>query len=350
MKMTVADLAERLHGNVEGDASADVWALAGLAEARPGDLSFLANAKYERQVAATRATAVIVARDWQGAWSCGALIRVDNPDKAFAEVAPLFAPPPVVRRPGVHPTAVIGAGVRLGREVHIGPCAVIDDDVTIGDRTVIDAQCFVGRGVTIGADGWIHPQVAIREGCRIGDRVMLHCGVVIGGDGYGFNVSLGADGRIRIVKIPQVGIVEIGDDVEIGANTTVDRARFGRTRIGNSVKLDNLIQVGHNVQIGDYSGVMAQVGIAGSTQIGSGCLIWAQAGLSGHIKINDRAQVGPRGGVSKDVPPGEYVIGTPAGSKRDWVKSIAAPGQVDKLKARVAELEARLARLEAART
>jgi UDP-3-O-[3-hydroxymyristoyl] glucosamine N-acyltransferase len=270
---------------------------------------------------------------------------VANPDKAFAMLAPIFGPPPVVRLPGVHPTAVIGAGATLGREVHIGPYVVIDDNAVIGDRTVIEAQCFIGTGVTIGCDGHLYPQVAVREGCRIGDRVILHCGVVIGGDGYGYNVEVTPEGRVVIVKIPQIGIVELGHDVEIGANSTVDRARFGRTRLGNSVKIDNLVQVGHNVQIGDLTGVMAQVGIAGSTQIGSGCIIWAQAGLTGHIKVNDRAQVGPRAGVSKDVPPGEYVIGTPAGPKREYVQSLAAPRQVEKLKARVAELEARLAKL-----
>ncbi len=346
MTCTVASLAERLGGVTEGDATVSVQALASLAEARPGDISFLANLKYESLLALTQATAVIVDRAWQGSWSCRALIRVDNPDKAFAALAPLFGPPPVVRAPGVHPTAVIGAGVVLGRDVHVGPCAVIDDGARIGDRTVIDAQVFVGTGVSIGCDGHLYPQVAIREGCRIGDRVILHCGVVIGGDGYGYNITMSPDGRIVVAKIPQIGIVELGDDVEIGANATVDRARFGRTRIGNSVKIDNLAQIGHNVQVGDLTGIMAQVGIAGSTRIGSGCIIWAQAGLTGHIKVNDRAQVGPRAGVSKDVPPGEYVIGEPAVSKREFVKTLATPRQVEKLKTRVAELEARLALLE----
>lgn len=347
MTCTVASLAERLKGLVEGHAEASVHSLAGLAEALPGDISFLANARYERLLASTKATAVIVERAWQGPWSCGALIRVDNPDKAFAALTPIFGPPPIVRLPGIHPTAVIGASVVLGRDVHIGPYVVIDDGVSIGDHTVIEAQCFVGTGVSIGCDGHLYPQVAIREGCRIGDRVILHCGVVIGGDGYGYNVEMTPAGHVVIVKIPQIGIVELGHDVEIGANTTVDRARFGRTRLGNSVKIDNLVQVGHNVQIGDLSGVMAQVGIAGSTQIGSGCLVWAQAGLTGHIKVHDRAQVGPRAGVSKDVPPGDYVIGTPAMAKREYVQTLAAPRQIEKLKTRMAELEARLTKIEA---
>jgi UDP-3-O-[3-hydroxymyristoyl] glucosamine N-acyltransferase len=344
---TVASLAERLEGATEGDATAAVHALASLAEARSGDISFLSNPRYESLMARTRATAVLVGRAWQGAWSCGALIRVDNPDKAFGALGAVFGPPPVVRHPGIHATAVIGAGVALGRDVHVGPYVVIDDDAVIGDRTVIEAQCFIGSRVTIGCDGHVYPQVAIREGCRIGDRVILHCGVVIGSDGYGYTIEMQPDGSVGVAKIPQIGIVELGHDVEIGANTTLDRARFGRTRIGNSVKIDNLVQIGHNVQVGDLTGIMAQVGIAGSTQIGSGCIIWSQAGLSGHLRINERAQVGPQAGVSKDVPPGEFVMGAPAVPKREFVKMLAAPRQVEKLKARVTELEARLARIEA---
>lgn len=348
MTINAAAIAEKLNGTLEGDPAVEITALSGLAEARAGDVSFLANDKYERLMIQTKASAVVVARAWRGVSACRTLIRVDNPDKAFAELATLLTPAPKRRQPGIHHTAVIGAGVKLGQDVYVGPYAVIDDGASIGDRTIIEAQCFVGNNVSIGSDGLLYPQVAIREGCRIGDRVILHCGVVIGGDGYGYNIEVGADGMIKVVKIPQIGIVELGADVEIGANTTVDRARFGRTRLGNHVKLDNLIQIGHNVQIGDYSGVMAQTGIAGSTQIGSGCIIWSQAGITGHIKINDRAQVGPRAGVSKDVPAGEYVIGEPAVTKREWVKTLSAPRQVEKLKERVAALEARLAKLEGA--
>ena len=342
MTMTVKELAGRLGGQVTGDASLELVALASLTEARCGDLTFFKEAKYARQLAATQASAVLVPHAWQGECAAPALIRVDDPNAAFAKAGEWFAPPPVVRAPGVHPTAVIGQNVRLGQEVHVGPWTVIEDDAVIGDRAVIEAQVFIGQRVALGEGCHIYPQVTIREGCVLGRRVILHSGVRIGGDGYGYNPVIGADGTITVEKIPQVGVVELGDDVEVGCNTTIDRARFGRTRIGNSTKIDNLVQIGHNVQVGDYSGIIAQAGVAGSTRIGSGCLIWAQAGLSGHLTIGDRAQVGPKSGLSKDVPEGEYYLGLPAIPKRDFAAQLLVPRQVEKLKQQVAELKARL--------
>jgi UDP-3-O-[3-hydroxymyristoyl] glucosamine N-acyltransferase len=348
MTMRVKEVAERLGGLVEGDGELELVSLSSLEEARAGDIGFFKDSKYEKLLAVTRASAVLVPRAWLGACSAAALIRVDDPNAAFAKVGEWFAPPPVVRAPGVHPTAVIGPGVRLGLDVHVGPWTVIDDGAVIGDRCVIEAQVFIGQHVELGESCHIYPQVTIREGCRLGRRAIIHSGVRIGGDGYGFNPVLGADGSIRIEKIPQIGIVELGDDVEIGCNTTIDRARFGRTRIGNSVKIDNLVQIGHNVQVGDYSGIIAQAGVAGSTRIGSGCLIWAQAGLSGHLTIGDRGQVGPKSGLSKNVPEGEYYIGLPACSRREFGAQLLVPRQVDKLKAKVADLEARVREQSAA--
>ncbi len=348
MKMRAKEIAEKLAGAVEGDGEAELVALSSLEEARPGDISFFKDPKYAKQAASTRASAVLVPRGWQGECAAAALIRVDDPNAAFAKVGEWFAPPPVVRAPGIHPTAVIGAGVSLGQDVHVGPWTVIEDGASVGDRCVIEAQVFIGQHAALGEGCHIYPQVTIREGCRLGRRVILHSGVRIGGDGYGYNPVIGADGSIKIEKIPQIGIVELGDDVEIGCNTTVDRARFGRTRIGNSVKIDNLVQIGHNVQVGDYSGIIAQAGVAGSTRIGSGCLIWAQAGISGHLTIGDRAQVGPASGLSKSVPEGEYYLGLPACPKREFGAQLLVPRQVEKLKAKVAELEARLKELAAA--
>ncbi len=348
MTLRAKEIAERLSGEVAGDGDVEVVALSSLEEARAGDLSFFHDKKYEKQVAACKASAVLVPRTWQGACAAPAVIRVDDPNAAFAKAGAWFAPPPVARVPGVHPTAVIGSDVRLGAAVHVGPWTVIEDGAVIGDRCVIEAQVFIGQRVTLGEDSHIYPQVTVREGCVLGRRVILHSGVRIGGDGYGYNPVIGGDGSIRIEKIPQVGIVEIGDDVEIGCNTTVDRARFGRTRIGNSVKIDNLVQIGHNVQIGDYSGIIAQAGVAGSTRIGSGCLIWAQAGISGHLTLGDRSQVGPKSGLSKSVPEGEYYLGLPACSRREFGAQLLVPRQVEKLKAKVAELESRLKALSAA--
>ena len=342
MPMTVQELSERLGGQLSGDASLEILALASLAEARAGDVSFFKDSKYARQLAATRASAVLVPRGWQGECSASALIRVADPDAAFTRAAEWFAPPPVVRAPGIHPTAVIAQGARLGKDVHVGPWTVIEEGAVIGDRSVIEAQVFIGQRAELGEACHLYPQVTVREGCLLGSRVILHSGVRIGGDGYGYTPVFRPDGSVSVEKIPQLGIVELGDDVEVGCNTTIDRARFGRTRIGNSTKIDNLVQIGHNVQIGEYSGVIAQAGVAGSTRIGSGCLIWAQAGLSGHLTIGDRAQVGPKSGLSKDVPAGEYYLGLPAIPKRDFAAQLLVPRQVEKLKARVAELEARL--------
>ena len=342
MPMTVRELAERLDGQLAGDRAIEILALASLAEARSGDVSFFKDTKYARQLRATRASAVLVPLEWQGECPAPALIRVADPNAAFAKAAEWFAPPPVVHAPGIHPTAVIGQNVRLGQDVHVGPWTVIEDGTVIGDRSVIEAQVFIGQRVELGEACHIYPQVTIREGCLLGRRVIQHSGVRIGGDGYGYNPVFRPDGTISVEKIPQLGIVELGDDVEVGCNTTIDRARFGRTRIGNSTKIDNLVQIGHNVQVGDYSGIIAQAGVAGSTRIGSGCLIWAQAGLSGHLMIGDRAQVGPKSGVSKDVPAGEYFIGQPAMPKREFAATLLVPRQVEKLKLQVAELKARL--------
>lgn len=345
MNWTVAKLAARVGGAVEGAGEAEIRALSSLAEARAGDVSFLANPRYEHLMAHTTATAVVVSRAWNGKRNCPALIRVDNPDKAFAELAALFAPIPVERKPGIHVTAMIASTARLGREVHIGAYTVIEDGASIGDRCVIEAQCFIGRDVMLGADCHLYPQVCIREESRVGDRFIAHCGVVVGSDGFGYNVEM-REGRPVVVKIPQIGIVEIGQDVEIGANTAVDRARFGRTRIGNHVKIDNLVQIAHNVQIGDSTGICGQVGIAGSAQIGSGVMVWSQAGIAGHLKVGDRAQIGGQSGISKDVAPGEFMFGTPAVTKKEFVIAMATPRAVAKLKERMAALEARLAALE----
>lgn len=342
MTMRVKEVAERLAGLLEGNSEIELTALSSLEEARSGDITFFKDSKYEKRLAVTQASAVLVPRTWQGVCAAPALIRVDDPNAAFAKVGEWFAPPPVVRAPGIHPTAVIGAAVRLGQDVHVGPWTVIEDGAVIGDRSVIEAQVFIGQRVELGEDCHIYPQVTIREGCKLGRRVILHSGVRIGGDGYGYNPTVRADGSIAIEKIQQVGIVELGDDVEIGCNTTIDRARFGRTRIGNCTKIDNLVQIGHNVQVGDMSGIIAQAGVAGSTRIGSGCLIWAQAGISGHLTIGNRAQVGPKSGLSKDVPEGEYYIGLPACPKREFGAQLLLPRQVDKLKKQVAELQARL--------
>ena len=342
MLMRAQEIAEKLSGQLDGDGAVEIVAMSNLDEARAGDISFFTDTKYAKQLAVTQASAVLVPRDWNGECPATVIIRVDSPNAAFAQVGAWFAPAPVVRAPGIHPTAIVSASAKLGQGVHVGAWTIIEDDTVIGDNCIIEAQVFIGSQVTLGNDCHIYPQVTLREGSIIGHRAIIHSGVRIGGDGYGFNPVLGTDGSVRIEKIPQIGIVEIGDDVEIGCNTTIDRARFGRTRIGNSVKIDNLVQLGHNVQVGDYSGIIAQAGVAGSTRIGMGCIIWAQAGLSGHLTIGDRAQVGPASGLSKSVPAGDYYIGLPACPKREFATQLLAPRQIEKLKEKLGKLEEKL--------
>ena len=341
---TVADVAALVGGTVEGDADASVRGVAALRDALPGDLSFLANPRYAHQVATSRATAILVQRDWQGE-HLAALVRVDNPDKAFAALVPHFILPPPAFEPGIHPTAIVGEGTVLGEGVHVGPYAVIGRDCRIGDHCIVEAHVVLGDKVTLGDGTRLRPHVSVREGVRIGRGVSVHNGTVIGSDGFGYTITLDAAGKPLIEKVPQLGVVEIGDDVEIGANVTIDRARFGATRIGDHVKIDNLVQIAHNVQIGASSGVVAQVGISGSTHVGSGVMLWGQAGIAGHLDIGDGASVLAQAGVSKDVPPGVSVVGSPAMERREAAKTLLAGRAIERLQKRVAELEARLAAL-----
>ena len=338
--MKASELAKTLGGVLEGK-DVDLVACGGLEEARPGDLSFCKDPKHVKLVESTKASAVLLPKDWDHGAPCS-IIRVKDPNDACMKAAEIFAPPAPVRAPGVHPTAVVDPSVKLGSDVHIGAFTVIERGAEIGDACVIEAQVFIGEGCTVGAKTHIYPQVTLREGTVVGKGCILHCGVRLGGDGYGYTTSVGLTG-IKIEKIPQLGIVELGDGVEIGSNTTIDRARIGRTYIGPMTKIDNLVQVGHNVKIAGSSGLIAQSGVAGSAQIGKGCLIWAQAGISGHIKIADGVQVGPQAGVPQSLDGSvKYVIGAPAESMKDFGGRVLLPKMVAKLKAEVKELKARL--------
>ena len=339
--MKASELAKALGGTLEGD-DVELFACGGLEEARAGDLSFCKDPKHVKLVESTKASAVLLSPQWNRGAPC-AIIRVADPDRACMAAARIFAPPEPVRAPGVHPSAIVDATVKIGESVHIGAFAVIEKGVELGDGAVIEAQTFIGEGCRIGARTHIYPQVTLREGTVIGRDCIIHCGVRLGGDGYGFTTSM-EGGVPRMDKIPQLGIVEVADGVEIGSNTTIDRARIGRTYIGPMTKIDNLVQVGHNVKIRGYSGLIAQSGVAGSTEIGRGCLIWAQAGISGHIKIADGVQVGPQAGVPKSLDGSvTYVLGTPAESKRDFGSRLLLPRIVEKLKSEVRELKAKLA-------
>ena len=340
--MKASELARVLGGTFEGE-DAEITACGGLEEARPGDLSFCKDPKHVKLVQATRASAVLLPPDWDKGAPC-AIIRVDDPNHACMTAAKLFAPPEPARAAGVHPTAVVDPSVKLGAGVHIGAFTVVEKGSEIGDGAVIEAQVFIGENCRVGAGTHVYPQVTLREGTVVGRDCILHCGVRLGGDGYGFNTVVDpASPFPKIEKIPQLGIVEIGDGVEIGSNTTIDRARIGRTYIGPMTKIDNLVQVGHNVKVKGYSGLIAQSGVAGSTEIGYGCLIWAQAGVSGHIKIADGVQVGPQAGVPQSLDGSvKYVLGAPAESMKEFGGRVLLPKMVAKLKSEVKELKARL--------
>lgn len=339
--MKASELASVLGGALFG-ADVELFACAGLEEARTGDLSFCKDSKHRTLVEKTKASALLLPSDWEGPVPCP-VIKVADPNRSCMEAAKIFAPPEPERKPGVHKTAIVDKTVKLGEGVHIGAFTVIEKGAEIGDGAVIEAQVFVGEGCKVGKSTHIYPQVTLREGTVVGNDCILHCGVRLGGDGYGFNNGRREDGSIYIEKIPQLGIVEIGDGVEIGSNTTIDRARIGRTYIGPMTKIDNLVQIGHNVKIKGYSGLIAQSGIAGSTEIGYGCLIWAQAGVSGHIRIADGVQVGPQAGVPQSLDGSQkYVIGSPAMSMKELAAVTLAPKMIMKLKAEVKALKAQL--------
>jgi UDP-3-O-[3-hydroxymyristoyl] glucosamine N-acyltransferase len=239
--------------------------------------------------------------------------------------------------PGIHPTAVIGKNVTLGEGVSIQPHVVIEEGTTIGAGTVIGAQSYLGHGVVVGAGCVFYPRVTVGYRCEVGNRVALHSGVVLGADGFGYEFQNGAH-----QKIPQQGVVIVEDDVEIGANTTIDRARFGRTLVGQGSKLDNLVQVGHNVVIGKHVIVCGQAGISGSSKVGSYAMIGGQAGLAGHIEVGDKIMIGGQSGVTKSLEGGQLYIGTPAQPIRQYQRQLALVAQIARLKERIAALEQKL--------
>ncbi len=305
INMNLAQIAELIDGNVVGDKDILITGISGIKEAQSGDITFVANPKYLSLINSTRASAIITSNDVSEADK--PLIKTENPSLAFAKLVGFFAPVQTKMKSGIHPTAVIGEGVKLGKNISIQPYAVICDGAVIGDNTVLYASVYIGFDSKIGAKCIIHPHVTIREHVTIGNNVIIHSGTVIGSDGFGY-----ATVRDVHYKIPQIGTVCIDDDVEIGANVTIDRARFGKTYIKKGTKIDNLVQIAHNVEIGENSIVVAQSGISGSTVIGKGVILAGQSGVVGHITIGDNARVAAQAGVTKSVPKGEVVSGYPA--------------------------------------
>ena len=336
--MKLSELATRLDCRLEGDGELDVTRVAGIQDAQPGDVTFLANPKYEKLLATTRATAVILKEEAPAA-PC-AMLRARDPYLVFARAVSLFAP---VSRPapGVHALAAIAAEASLGADVSVGPFVAIGEGARIGERTVIYPNVTIGAGATVGSDCTIHSNAAIRERCTVGDRVILQNGVVVGGDGYGF-VRRG-DGTHE--KIPQVAVVVIEDDVELGANTTVDRPAVGETRIKAGTKIDNLVQIGHGVTVGRNVLMAAQVGIAGSTDVEDDVVFGGQVGVGGHLTIGRGAIAVGQSGVTNSLDPGAFVAGYPAIDSRDWRKASVLFRRLPEMKRRIEQLEARVAEL-----
>jgi UDP-3-O-[3-hydroxymyristoyl] glucosamine N-acyltransferase len=338
------DLAKLVGGEiVRGDAEAVINGLNSLQEAAEGEVTFLGNSRYLKALQETSAGAALVPRGFsERVPDAIALIAVENPTLAFSSVIKFFGPPARETQMGVHPTAVVAASAVFDRtKVSVGPCAVVSDGAVIGDGTVIHAGAFIGVEVKIGAGCLLHASSVVKDYCVLGSRVTVHSGAVIGTDGFGYELING-----RHQKIEQVGIVQIDDDVEIGSCATIDRARFGRTWIGEGSKIDNLVQIGHNVVIGRHCILCAQTGISGSTKLGDYVVMGGQVGVAGHLKIGNQVTFLAKSGVAKDYPEAGAYTGYPAKPLMEGRRMLAAPAKIPELLDRVRELEKKIEALE----
>jgi len=337
-KVTLEELSTLVGGKVEGDGSLVITGLANLEEAREGEISFLAELKSVTRLEKTRASAVIVPSSLPAFPK--PIIRTANPYLAYAKIqAFFFYQTPIPK--GIDPRSYIGQGVKIGQDVSIYPWVYIGDGSQIGDRVVLYPGVYLGESVQVGEGTILYPNVVVMDRCIIGKRVIIHPGTIIGSDGFGF-----ARDGFRYVKIPQVGIVQIDDDVEIGANCAVDRAAMGKTWVKRGVKTDNLVQIGHNVTVGEDTVLVAQVGIAGSTAVGNRVALGGQAGVAGHITIGDGVMVGAQSGVAQDVAPNQVISGTPAFSHREWLKAQVVFQKLPEMKRALAALEKKIKTLE----
>ncbi len=335
MPLTAAEIARQIDGEVLGDASVHLTGFAPADKARAGDLTFAENQTYFNRAEQSAAAAIMV--DGQFTSTKKTLIRVPNARIAFAKVLPLFFPDPVLA-PGVHATAVVAASAQVDPTAHIGPHCVVGEQVRIGARCVLHGGDHAGANCVIGADTQLFPNVVLYPRTQLGQRVRIHAGAVIGSDGFGYVLDAGAHR-----KVPQIGHVIVHDDVEIGANVTIDRGALGPTSIGRGTKIDNLVQIAHNVAIGEHCLVIAQAGIAGSTKLGNFVTLAGQVGLAGHLKIGNKVTIAAQSGVMHDIADGEKWFGYPAQPDRQMKRQILALQQLPELLRRVAELEKKLA-------
>ena len=333
MAHTTANIAKHLGGEVVGDAAISIQGFAPADSARAGDLTFAENDDFFTRAEASAATAILVSGPYNSAKKV--LIRVPNARIAFAKVLPLFFPEPVFA-PGVHPSAVVAASATIDPSAHIGPLCVVGERAHIGARTVLENHVSIAPDCRIGEDTRLFPNVSIYAGSQIGNRVRIHAGTAIGSDGFGYVFDQG-----RHLKVPQIGYVLIHDDVEIGANVSIDRGALGPTVIGKGSKIDNLVQIAHNVVIGEHCILVGQVGVAGSTKLGSYVTLAGQVGLAGHLKIGNRVTVAAQSGVMNDIPDGEKWLGAPAQPDRQMKRIFIALQRLPELLQRVYALEKR---------
>lgn len=340
MKKKLRELADLVGGRVIGDEEVEISGVAPIEEAQPGEITFVANPRYLSKLKETRASAVIVSKE--DALSTRVLLVAANPYLAFARVLALYSARAYEPR-GIDPRAWISPTAEIGKEVTIHPFVYVGDRCRIGNRVSLYPGVYVGEDSSIGDESVLYPNVSIYAGTVIGKRVVLHSGVVVGSDGFAYV----KDGRIN-VKIPQVGKVQIEDDVEIGANTTIDRAALEKTIIRRGVKIDNLVQVAHNVVIGEDSVIVAQVGISGSVKIGKNVALGGQVGIAGHLEIGDNVMIGAQSGVPKDLPPNGAYTGTPVMPHRQYLRAANLFSKLPEMRKALAEIDARLKKIEKA--
>lgn len=339
MEKTLKELAELVGGEVSGNGNTVIKGVAPLESAAEGDITFVTTPRHAESLKTTAASAAIIPPDVQAEGRN--LIVSKNPQLAFAKVLTIFTSRHYKAK-GIDKRAFIGRDPRIGKDITVFPFAYVGDDVEIGDRTVIHPGVHIGNGCRLGEEVVIHPNATIMDGCIIGNRVIIHPGAVIGSDGFGY----ARDGK-KHYKIPQVGIVQIDDDVEIGANTSVDRAAFGKTWIKRGTKIDNLVQVAHNVVIGEDSIIVAQAGIAGSSKLGNNVILAGQAAVADHLTIGDEVMVGGQSGVISDIPDKQVMSGYPAMPHREWLRASATFSKLPEMRKTINELKKRVEELEA---
>lgn len=337
---SLGEIAQLVGGTATREPGLELDGVNGIEDAGPRELTFVVSPRYARKLRTTRAGAVITTAEVAADCPLPAVV-VDNPNYAFLKAADAFRIPEPKPAPGVHATAVVAPTARIGEGVTVGPLCVIEDAVEIGAGSVLVAQVYVGRGARIGRDALLQPRSVLHARCELGERVILQAGAVVGSDGFGYATVEGVHH-----KIPQHGIAVVEDDVEIGANSTVDRARVGRTVVGRGAKLDNLVQIGHNVVVGPGCLLCAQVGIAGSTELGKYVVLAGQAGVGGHLRVADGVMAAGQSGVSQSYAPGARVSGTPARSHADNLRRQAALARLPELLKQFRDLEARVGRIE----